>query len=168
MSKVERAKEQGADYRIVQMSAHDLLEVVEIEEATGLSRWGWDSYHAELCRAEAIMLIAPRLRPGADGKRLRGFFAARLCADELHINNIGVREGERRRGIGGELLRRGLESGCRRGAHVALLEVRAGNAAAISLYEGEGFEVVGRRRNYYHDPTEDALVMRKQPLRAGT
>jgi ribosomal-protein-alanine N-acetyltransferase len=168
MSRVGRARGKSLDYEIVPMSAHDLLEVVEIEETTGLSRWGWDSYHAELGRPEAIMLVARRLTPDADGKRLHGFFAARLGADELHINNIGVRVRERRKGIGGELLRRGLESGCRRGALAALLEVRAGNAAAQSLYERQGFEVVGRRRNYYHDPVEDALLMSKQLRRAAT
>ncbi|HEX8161390.1 MAG TPA: ribosomal protein S18-alanine N-acetyltransferase [Pyrinomonadaceae bacterium] len=168
MSRVGRAKGQGLDYEIVTMSAHDLLEVVEIEETSGLSRWGWDSYHAELGRPEAIMLVARRLVPDAEGKKLHGFFASRLGADELHINNIGVRERERKKGIGGELLRRGLELGARRGALAALLEVRAGNDVAQLLYASQGFEVVGRRRNYYHDPAEDALVMTKQLRRAGT
>lgn len=162
MSRVGRARAEGVDYEIVPMSANDLLEVVEIEETTGLSRWGWDSYHAELGRPEAIMLIARRATPDADGKYLHGFFAARLGADELHINNIGVRVCVRRKGIAGELLRRGLDLGARRGALSALLEVRAGNAAAQSLYASKGFEVVGRRRNYYHDPAEDALVMCRQ------
>jgi ribosomal-protein-alanine N-acetyltransferase len=168
MSRVGRASGQGADYEIAPMSAHDLLEVVEIEETSGLSRWGWDSYHAELSRPEAIMLVARRLTPDADGKKLHGFFAARLGADELHINNIGVRERERKKGIGGELLRRGLALGARRGARAALLEVRAGNAVAQLLYASQGFEVVGRRRNYYHDPAEDALVMTKELRRAET
>ncbi|MCA1641229.1 MAG: GNAT family N-acetyltransferase [Acidobacteria bacterium] len=167
MSRVGRARVEGGGYEIVPMSAHDLLEVVEIEETTGLSRWGWDSYHAELVRPEAIMLVARRARADATGKFLKGFFAARLGADELHINNIGVRERERRKGIACELLRRGLLLGIERGAHAALLEVRAGNVAAQSLYASQGFEVVGRRRNYYHDPAEDALVMSKQ-LRAET
>jgi ribosomal-protein-alanine N-acetyltransferase len=168
MSRVGRARGEVADYEIAPMSAHDLLEVVEIEETTGLSRWGWDSYHAELSRPEAIMLVARRLTPDADGKKLHGFFAARLGAGELHINNIGVRERERKKGIGGELLRRGLELGGRRGALAVFLEVRAGNAAAQLLYASQGFEVVGRRRNYYHDPAEDALVMTKQLRRAET
>lgn len=162
MSRVGRARVKGFDYEIAPMSAHDLLEVVEIEESSGLSRWGWDSYHAELGRPEAIMLVARRLTLDGDGKKLQGFFAGRLGADELHINNIGVREPERRKGIGGDLLQRGLELGSRRGALAALLEVRAGNAVAQMLYAAHGFEVVGRRRNYYHDPAEDALVMSKQ------
>jgi ribosomal-protein-alanine N-acetyltransferase len=79
-----------------------------------------------------------------------------------------VRERERKKGIGGELLRRGLGAARRRGALAALLEVRAGNAVAQLLYASQGFEVVGRRRNYYHDPAEDALLMSKQLRRAET
>lgn len=172
MSKVERAKagesiEILANYDVAPMSAHDLLEVVEIEETSGLSRWGWDSYHAELSRPESIMLVARRASPDERGKYLHGFVAARLGADELHVNNIGVREGVRRRGIGNVLLKHALERGEALGAHAAILEVRAGNLAAQALYRSLGFEVLGRRRNYYHDPTEDALVMSK-PLQPPT
>jgi ribosomal-protein-alanine N-acetyltransferase len=176
MSKVERAKvlesrevsiEILAHFEIAQMSAHDLLEVVEIEETSGLSRWGWDSYNAELSRPESIMLVARRPSPDARGKYLHGFVAARLGADELHVNNIGVREEVRRRGIGNVLLKRALGRGEALGARAAILEVRAGNAAAKALYESLGFEVLGRRRNYYHEPTEDALIMSK-PLQPPT
>jgi ribosomal-protein-alanine N-acetyltransferase len=164
MSKVERAQageltEVHPGFEIVPMTAHDLLEVVEIEEASGLSRWGWDSYHAELSRPEAIVLVARRASPDAEGKYLHGFVAARLNVDEVHVNNIGVREQERRRGTGSILLAHALERGVLMGARAALLEVRAGNTAAQALYQRHGFEIVGRRRNYYHDPTEDALVM---------
>jgi [ribosomal protein S18]-alanine N-acetyltransferase len=162
MSTVERAREEGAliSYEIGRTSAHDLLEVVEIEEASGLSRWGWESYNAELARRESIMLVARRRQPDATGRRLYGFVAARVSADELHINNIGVRDEARRRGLGGALLAAALRAGLRLGAESALLEVRAGNLAAQALYRRRGFEVVGRRRNYYREPPEDALVMR--------
>jgi ribosomal-protein-alanine N-acetyltransferase len=164
MSKVERAREgetvrEPEAYEIEPMTAHDLLEVVEIEETSGLSRWGWDSYHDELSRPEAIVLVARRATPDAEGKYLLGFIAARLGVDELHVNNIGVRERARRRGIGSVLLAKAVESGLAKGARTALLEVRAGNAPAQALYLSHEFEIVGRRRNYYHDPTEDALVM---------
>ncbi|MDT7542862.1 MAG: [ribosomal protein S18]-alanine N-acetyltransferase [Acidobacteriota bacterium] len=148
-------------YEIAEMSAHDLLEVVEIEETCGLSRWGWDSYHEELTRPESIMLVARRNSLDATGKQLHGFVAARLGADELHVNNIGVLEVARRQGIGTALLARATERGQLQGAQSVLLEVRASNESALMLYLRQGFEIVGRRRNYYHDPTEDALVMRK-------
>ena len=139
------------------MNEHDLLEVVEIEETTGLSLWGWDAYRAELYRPEAIMLVA-RAR-GAGPQRVAGFIAARMNADELHVNNIGVREEYRRRGLGGLLLGAALGAAAGRGATGAVLEVRASNLAAQALYARFGFAVAGRRKNYYRDPPEDALVM---------
>ncbi len=161
MSCVKRADAQERrDYRIDLTTPHDLVEVVEIEETCGLSLWGWEAYHAELSRPEAIMLVARRTLPDwRNGKSLYGFVAARVAADEVHINNIGVRAEARGRGIGATLLRATLAAGRRLGAQRALLEVRAGNLPAQALYRSCGFEVAGRRRNYYREPPEDALVM---------
>jgi len=142
------------------MTEHDLLEVVEIEEASGLSPWGWEAYHRELAAAlDVIMLVA--LTDGAleEDRRIAGFIVARLIATELHINNIGVRRSLRRSGIGTHLLAHALSWARRNGAKQALLEVRDGNEAAQALYRKCGFEVVGRRRRYYRAPVEDALIM---------
>ncbi|MDQ3745898.1 MAG: ribosomal protein S18-alanine N-acetyltransferase [Acidobacteriota bacterium] len=165
-SAVLRMELEEAGCAVVPLSEHDLLEAVEIEESTGLSQWGWDAYRAELARPESVMLAARRDAPDPQtGKRLIGFAAARVNADELHINNIGVRPEARRRGVGGALLAACLELGACRGARVAVLEVRAGNAAARALYERLGFVVVGERRRYYKEPVEDALIMTR-PLAA--
>ena len=160
ISQVER---ECSTYNLDPMTEHDLLEVVEIEESCGLSLWGWDAYRAELDRPEAVMLVARREAPTAlSAQRLCGFIAARVQAGELHINNIGVREGERRQGVGGVLLGRVLRVGAHYGARAALLEVRAGNHAAQALYRAHGFVVTGRRRGYYREPREDALVMSRR------
>ena|SRR2546421_12774347 len=161
MSRVERAQvRERRGFRIDLATRHDLLEVCEIEESCELSLWGWDAYNVELTKPEAIMLVARRHTPDwQTGKSLYGFIAARVTAGELHINNIGVRATARGRGIGGALLRAALATARRLGAQTALLEVRAGNREAQALYGRFGFEVAGRRRNYYHDPTEDALLM---------
>jgi [ribosomal protein S18]-alanine N-acetyltransferase len=161
MSCVKRAgADERRDYRIDLTTQHDLVEVVEIEETCGLSLWGWEAYHFELTKSDSIMLVARRTTPDwRTGKSLYGFVAARVAADELHINNIGVREEARTRGIGSALLRAAIATGRRLGARRALLEVRAGNVAAQALYSRCGFEIAGRRRNYYRDPPEDALVM---------
>lgn len=147
---------------IAQMTEHDLLEVVEIEETSGLSRWGWDAYFGELVRpGDTIMLVArPQLgERRVEGFSILGFIAARLAAEELHINNMAVREGLRQGGLGSQLLGAALEEGRRRGARRSFLEVRASNLAAQRLYSKFGFELSGRRARYYADPTEDALVM---------
>jgi ribosomal-protein-alanine N-acetyltransferase len=93
---------------------------------------------------------------------LGGYIVARMGADELHINNVAVRENYRRRGIGQTLLDRILEEGKRAGVARAFLELRAGNDAALALYEKCGFRVTARRQKYYSEPVEDALVMISQ------
>jgi|SRR6266704_3903145 len=154
----------GADPNVTigTMSEHDLLEVVEIEELSGLSPWGWEAYHKELQSADdVIMLVASQSPLSADQneKFVAGFIVARLIIDELHINNIAVRPDWRRMRIGGQLLLGALRWGREKGARRALLEVRAGNRAAQALYRSCGFEMTGRRRRYYRMPVEDALIM---------
>lgn len=152
-----------AGFLVDQMTEHDLLEVVEIEEACGLSQWGWDAYRAELEKDEAIMLVARAPSPEAlNGRAVAGYVAARLGADEVHVNNIGVRAEARRLGLGGVLLGLALDLAQRGGASGAVLEVRAGNRAAQALYRRYGFAVVGERRRYYREPVEDALVMTRR------
>jgi ribosomal-protein-alanine N-acetyltransferase len=144
------------------MTEHDLLEVVEIEENSGLSRWGWTAYYAELQGSNRNLMLVARVtntRPQRGSHNLAGYIVARLGADELHINNVAVREGYRRSGIGRDLLTRILAEGKLLGVRTAFLELRAGNAAALALYKKCGFLVASRRKNYYSEPVEDALVM---------
>lgn len=147
------------------MTEHDLLEVVEIEEHSGLSRWGWAAYYSELQgNNRRLMLVARVARPLEQVKsdQIAGYIVARLAANELHINNVAVRIEYRRRGIGSALLTHILEEGQVMAATAAFLEVRAGNSLAQALYEKCGFRGVGRRRNYYSAPMEDALIMSAQ------
>ncbi|MDX6404405.1 MAG: [ribosomal protein S18]-alanine N-acetyltransferase [Blastocatellia bacterium] len=145
------------------MTEHDLLEVIEIEDLSGISAWGWDAYHKELQSPEdVIMLVARPATTGQDHASknvIAGFIVSRVIAGELHINNVAVRPDFQRRGIAGKLLSTLLAQGRKQGAHLAFLEVRAGNDAAQGLYRRSGFEVTGRRRRYYNDPLEDALLM---------
>jgi len=128
---------------IIRMSEHDLLEVVEIEEQSGLSRWGWAAYYAELHGANRdLMLIA---KPSGIESRIAGYIVARETAGELHINNVAVRAEYRRRGIGAALLGRVLQEARRRKANAAFLEVRSANRAAQALYEKCGFKAIARR-----------------------
>ena len=151
-----------AGVAVSRMTEHDLLEVVEIEESSGLSRWGWSAYYAELQSSNrALMLVARVERPleQPESYNLAGYIVARVTAGELHINNVAVRPTYRGKGIGSELLRRILRTGKELAAYAAFLEVRSGNVAAQSLYRKCGFQLIGRRRSYYTDPPEDALVM---------
>src|SRR6266513_1850076 len=89
-------------FSIKRMTEHDLLEVVEIEEASGLSPWGWDAYHKELQSPEdVIMLVA---RADSAGGPVAGFIVSRLIGPELHVYNMAVRPELRRRGVAARLL----------------------------------------------------------------
>jgi [ribosomal protein S18]-alanine N-acetyltransferase len=156
----QRAAPHTDDITIIRMSEHDLLEVVEIEEQSGLSRWGWAAYYAELQGVNRdLMLIAkPRLAIIEAGP-IVGYIVARETAGELHINNVAVRAEYRRRGIGAALLGRVLDEARRRKANAAFLEVRSANLAAQALYERHGFRAIARRADYYSEPREDAVVM---------
>ncbi len=149
------------DIMITRMTEHDLLEVVEIEETTGLSRWGWSAYYAELQGANRDLMLIARVAaaPIIEHQRIAGYIVARESAGELHINNVAVRDQYRRRGVGSALLARTLETARRLKAQVAFLEVRSGNRPAQSMYERHGFKAIARRADYYSDPKEDAVVM---------
>jgi ribosomal-protein-alanine N-acetyltransferase len=145
------------------MTEHDLLEVVEIEDLSGLSPWGWDAYHKELqSTGDVIMLVAWTRAAGSAPEpkdAIAGFIVSRLVADELNVNNVAIRAEFRRQGIATRLLEAVLEWGRHKRARTALLEVRAGNTAAQGLYSRCGFRVAGRRARYYSQPIEDALLM---------
>jgi ribosomal-protein-alanine N-acetyltransferase len=145
-------------YEIEDMLLDDLGDVVKLEEITGLNRWGYDAYKRELLKnPNSVMLVARSLQPG---QRVLGFLAGWIVEDELHINNIASHPSYRRVGIGRGLLEEAVSVGRRRDAAFILLEVRASNEAAQQLYRKTGFIIIGRRRDYYRAPTEDALVMK--------
>ncbi|MCS6885132.1 MAG: ribosomal protein S18-alanine N-acetyltransferase [Acidobacteriota bacterium] len=144
-------------YEITQMLEADLPAVVELEEMTGLSRWGYEAYKIELFyNPMSIMRVARGL---TERSRVLGFVASRVTFDELHINNIAVHPDFRRIRIASELLKTVIRQSYSYGSRRCLLEVRASNEPAQCLYRKLGFRVIGRRRDYYTQPTEDALVM---------
>ncbi len=105
--------------------------------------------------ADGCILIAE------DAGEVRGYVWCRFVLDEGDIGNVAVKKEARRRGIAGELLRT-LDRVCEeRRIAVLMLEVRESNAAALALYEMNGFLSVGRRKKYYEKPTEDAILMSK-------
>ena len=147
---------------IMRMSEHDLLEIVEIEEQSGLSRWGWAAYYAELQSGNRELMLVARPTRSAIIKSttpIAGYIVARETAGELHINNVAVRPEFRRRGIGAALLDSVIHEARHRKASTAFLEVRSGNYAAQALYQKCGFHAIAQRANYYSEPREDAVVM---------
>ena len=91
---------------------------------------------------------------------IAGFVVARCGAQEWEIENVVVDERVRRRGVGRLLMQHVLRRAQERGSADVFLEVRESNAGARALYKRLGFHELGRRPRYYHDPEEDAVVLR--------
>src|SRR5262245_19453136 len=148
-------------YEIESMRESDLDDVVDLEESTGLNRWGYEAYRRELLKnPNSIMLVARNCEPGVVEPGIVGFFAGWTVEDELHVNNIAAHEKYRRQGIGKSLMEAAIDEGQLRGVTQVLLEVRASNQTAQLMYRRLGFRFTGRRRDYYRSPTEDALLMK--------
>jgi [ribosomal protein S18]-alanine N-acetyltransferase len=95
-----------------------------------------------------------------DGAEVAGFMVARQLGQEWEIENIAVSGQARRRGLGTRLLGEFLDLARERGAKEIFLEVRESNLAARALYEKWAFIETGRRKAYYENPVEDALVFK--------
>ncbi len=90
-----------------------------------------------------------------------GFLVGRQGAGEAEVLNLAVRLDQRRKGVATALLQAFLDAIASNRIRRVFLEVRASNAPAIALYERHRFSKTGRRRNYYRDPIEDAVIMER-------
>jgi ribosomal-protein-alanine N-acetyltransferase len=138
------------------MTADDLDAVLEVEAACYTNPWGRAIFARELNNAWASLeLVVEAHAPELPVAHLVYW----VVHDELHILNVATAPRFRRRGLASAMLRR-LLAICRQQRLLYLtLEVRVGNEAAIALYQAFGFAPIGRRKNYYADNGEDALVM---------
>ena len=144
--------------RIVPMTA-DHLDALEQLERTCFSRpWSRKMLAEELDNQCAAFLVAEDAATG----QVIGYAGLLVAADEGYITNVAVFPQYRRRGAAGKLLDVFLRFA--RANHLAFLtlEVRASNQAAILLYGSRGFRGMGRRKNYYEHPREDAIIMTKE------
>jgi ribosomal-protein-alanine N-acetyltransferase len=140
--------------------AHYIVAIEDRQEAKALPEKG---LAALLARVRRLFGNGPVL---SAGQYIIGFAGLWMLAGEAHITNIAVREKHRRRGIGEALLIGIIELAIELGAHLVTLEVRASNSDAQKLYAKYGFVRVGRRRGYYTDNGEDAVLMSIEDVKA--
>jgi ribosomal-protein-alanine N-acetyltransferase len=139
------------------MTAADLDAVMRLEQGTAEApHWGRQAYENLLGGSGPVAQWA--FVAEANGEVL-GFIAAQIVADVGELESIVVETSARRTSIGSQLLITVTKCVQEQGASRLILEVRAGNAAAIGFYEKAGFCKDGRRPGYYRNPEEDAVLM---------
>lgn len=133
----------------------DILDVFLMLSETDDS-WSIDVITSAFANPHNIILVEED-----EDKEVVGAVFMSVIASECELQNIVVSQKNKRQGIGERLLKRGLLISAERGAEVLYLEMRDSNNAARALYEKLGFHTVGRRKEYYKTPTEDAVLMKK-------
>lgn len=143
--------------KIVPMAPEHLDALAALERVCFSRPWSRQMLADELDNQCAAFLTA--LEPDSD--RVIGYAGLLVAADEGYITNVAVEPSRRRQGVAAQLLQ--VFDNFARANKLAFLtlEVRPSNEAAIALYRSFGFEEVGRRRNYYDLPKEDALILTK-------
>ena len=143
--------------RIVPMNADHLDEVAELERICFSTPWSRNMLAEELDNMLSAFLVALD-----DTDRVVGYAGVQVILDEGYITNIAVRPECRRQGVAAKLLQVFLDFAKANKLSFLTLEVRASNYDAIALYGSRGFRSVGRRKNYYEHPREDAIIMTRE------
>ena len=145
-----------SEMTITTMGQEHVSQVAELEKQCFSDPWSEKSVASELENPLSLWLVA------LEGDTVAGYVGSQTVMGETDMMNVAVSPAYRRRGIARELIQALLRELARQGSHRLTLEVRASNAPARALYESLGFAQVGRRPNYYRNPKEDALILRKE------
>ncbi|MGI6269347.1 MAG: ribosomal protein S18-alanine N-acetyltransferase [Candidatus Howiella sp.] len=142
--------------RIRPMESADIPAAVRVEIACFSAPWSAAAFASSLASGNTFFLLAE------DKGAPAGYIGVQLLPPEGDILNLAVLPEYRRQGVGRALLEAALVRCRAGGADAVMLEVRASNTAAQRLYASAGFRPVGRRKDFYTAPAEDALLMRVQ------
>ena len=141
---------------IKNMTAAHVPQIAQIEKLCFSDPWSGNSVASELENRLSLWLVA------LDGDTVAGYVGSQSVLDEADMMNIAVHPDYRRQGIGRDLVLALADALKEKGIRGLMLEVRQSNAPAIALYESLGFAQVGLRPNYYRNPKENALILRKE------
>lgn len=153
-------------FRIVRAAPEDLAGIVSLHKEAFSDPWGESAFKDALTGSRNVFLLARQFddhkgdleeKPGL----ILGYGIIHVVADEAELLNIAVRSDARKNGIGTTLMNILIQEATQRGAARVFLEVRESNQDAVSLYKKHSFFEVGRRRHYYANPLEDAIVLQR-------
>ncbi len=145
------------DLIIRQAEEKDIQSMADMDRICFSVPWSKEAFEKEIHENHLALYVVAELE-----ERMVGYAGLWRIVDEGHITNVAVHPDFRRRGIGEALVGVLLDYTLRDGIKSHTLEVRASNHRAISLYEKYGFRDAGRRKNYYEDNHEDAIIMWRQ------
>ena len=141
------------DYKL--MSQRHVAQVAALEKVCFSAPWSEKSIASELSNPLSLWVVA------VEGDKLVGYVGSQMVLGEADMMNLAVDPAYRRLGVGKSLVSTLVDMLKSKDVYCLTLEVRASNEQAINLYMGAGFSQVGRRPNYYSNPREDALILRK-------
>lgn len=141
---------------IVSMQESHVEQVAALEKECFSAPWSENSIRYELTNPLSLWLVA------IDGDTVVGYVGSQSVMGEADMMNVAVSAGYRRKGIARRLVEGLITALDNQNVYALTLEVRASNEPAKALYELLGFVHVGRRPNYYRNPKEDALILRKE------
>ena len=141
---------------LTEMKQEHVAQVAALEKICFSDPWSEKSVASELNNKLAYWLVA------LEGDTVAGYIGSQTVLDETDMMNVAVSPDYRRKGIAEALVNGLVDALKEQGSHCLTLEVRASNEPAKNLYEKLGFSQIGRRPNYYRNPREDALILRKE------
>lgn len=138
------------------MNEAHVAQIAQLEKRCFSDPWSENSIRSELTGRLSLWVVA------LDGDTVAGYIGSQSVLGESDMMNVAVAPEYRRRGIAQALILELIRRLSQQGNRSLMLEVRASNTPAIALYHKLGFAQVGRRPNYYRNPKEDALILRKE------
>ena len=147
---------------IVPMLESHIVQIAALEKLCFSDPWSENSVRSELSNPLSLWLVAE------EEGRVTGYVGSQSVPPEADVMNLAVAPDCRKKGIGRALMEALIAQLRSQGMAALFLEVRVGNLPARSLYQSLGFVEVGRRQKYYVNPTEDALILRKELTDADT
>ncbi len=155
----------GLLFSIVPAVSTDLDTIVSIEQESFPTPWTRLMFEAELIgNPFGRVFVVKRQTSNEAVGGILGYICYWVVFEELRFLNVAVIASVRRQGIGRQLVEFAIQDGIKNETKRALLEVRTSNAVAKKMYERLGFQCYGRRKNYYTNPNEDAILMERTLL----
>lgn len=139
-----------------QMMEQHAAQVAELENICFSDPWSKKSIRSELDNELSVWIVA------VENDAVVGYVGSQTVQGETDMMNLAVHPACRRQGIAEALVNALVSALKERGSHCLTLEVRTSNEPARRLYEKLGFQQIGLRKNYYRNPREDALILRRE------